>query len=297
MMDEKIDELVINWHFTEACNYRCKYCFSQWERSDEVNRNSEQVNQILNNLFDYFLKSNPPLKTQLGYKSVRINFAGGEPMLLKKSLNQALVTAKQLGFKTSMITNGHFLVKDKIELARNSLDMVGISFDSQQAQIREKIGRLSRKGVSISCDEVKNALLELRQNQQGIKTKINTVVNQYNYQENFVDFINELNLDKWKVLQVLPFKGNGLLISKQQFATFVARHQGFGLPLFAESNASMSQSYLMIDPTGRFYQNTVQRAGYQYSGKINEEGVEKALSKIKFDTNRFKSRYQATATP
>lgn len=22
-----VDELVINWHLTEACNYRCQYCY------------------------------------------------------------------------------------------------------------------------------------------------------------------------------------------------------------------------------------------------------------------------------
>ena len=27
-----VEELVINWHVTEACNYRCRYCYSAWQR-------------------------------------------------------------------------------------------------------------------------------------------------------------------------------------------------------------------------------------------------------------------------
>ncbi|EGR3240148.1 radical SAM protein, partial [Vibrio parahaemolyticus] len=26
----KANELVINWHMTEVCNYSCKYCFAKW---------------------------------------------------------------------------------------------------------------------------------------------------------------------------------------------------------------------------------------------------------------------------
>lgn len=26
-----MDELVVNWHITEACNYNCRYCFAKWE--------------------------------------------------------------------------------------------------------------------------------------------------------------------------------------------------------------------------------------------------------------------------
>lgn len=25
-----LSELVINWHITEACNYRCRYCYAHW---------------------------------------------------------------------------------------------------------------------------------------------------------------------------------------------------------------------------------------------------------------------------
>ena len=24
-------ELVVNWHITEACNYKCDYCFAKWD--------------------------------------------------------------------------------------------------------------------------------------------------------------------------------------------------------------------------------------------------------------------------
>ena len=25
-----LEELTLNWHITEACNYRCRYCYAKW---------------------------------------------------------------------------------------------------------------------------------------------------------------------------------------------------------------------------------------------------------------------------
>ena len=29
----KNQELTINWHITEACNYSCRYCFAKWNKN------------------------------------------------------------------------------------------------------------------------------------------------------------------------------------------------------------------------------------------------------------------------
>ena len=28
-------ELVVNWHITEACNYKCDYCFAKWDSNSK----------------------------------------------------------------------------------------------------------------------------------------------------------------------------------------------------------------------------------------------------------------------
>ncbi|MUJ21019.1 viperin family antiviral radical SAM protein [Aliivibrio fischeri] len=290
----KTKELVINWHLTEVCNYDCKYCFAKWGRPNELHRSEQEIAKLLDNLADYFIKGTSILKEELGYESVRLNFAGGEPMILGKTFVTTLMLAKQKGFKTSIITNGHYLVNSKLVLPNNSLDMIGISFDSQILNIRKKLGRTDRKGNSFGVDDLKLAFKNLTQFQKGIKTKINTVVNRLNLDEDFSELIIDLNPYKWKVLHVMPYGDDELLISKQQFDRFVAKHSGLGLPLFPESNLAMTESYLMINPQGCFYQNVSNKAGYKYSESINICGVEKALSQIEFNSRTFATRYKST---
>lgn len=286
-----VDELVINWHITEVCNYDCKYCFAKWGRPNELHRSLEQIEKLLDNLSNYFIKGSPALKSDLGYENVRLNFAGGEPMLLGSTFFIALMLAKQKGFKTSIITNGHYLINGHLNFPKNVLDMVGISFDSLHLDIRKKIGRVDRKGNSLSAEQLKIVFDNLHQTQQGIKTKINTVVNNLNYEEDFSELIAAVKPDKWKVLQVMPYGDDELLVTKEQFQRFIDKHSGLGLPMFAESNLTMTESYLMIDPNGHFYQNSTNQRGYLYSESINICGVEKALDNINFNPKTFTSRY------
>lgn len=286
-----LDELVINWHITETCNYNCAYCFAKWGKPNELHRSLEAIEKLLDNLADYFIKGNSPLKQKLGYENVRLNIAGGEPMMLSSTFSIVLMLAKQKGFKTSIITNGHYLLNSKFDLPNNVLDMVGISFDSQYYDIRCQIGRVDRKGKSLSADDLKFAFKKLSSTQQGIKTKINTVVNKFNWQEDFSNLISEIKPDKWKVLHVMPYGENDLLISNEQFKHFVDKHSNSGLPISAESNDAMTESYLMIDPKGCFYQNSSGNSGYKYSKGINKVGAAKALKQISFNEAVFIARY------
>ncbi|WP_462164370.1 viperin family antiviral radical SAM protein [Pseudoalteromonas xiamenensis] len=289
--NKNIKELVINWHITEVCNYDCKYCFAKWGRPKELHRSLEEIEKLLNNLALYFINGQSRLKSELGYETVRLNLAGGEPMMLGSTFFIILMLAKQKGFKTSIITNGHYLVNSRLDFPKNVLDMIGISFDSQDLITRKKIGRVDRKGNSLSVEDLKVALEGLFETQKGIKTKINTVINSLNYEEDFSSLIGELKPYKWKVLQVMPYGADDFLISNDKFNQFVERHSGLGLPIFAESNSTMTESYLMIDPLGRFYQNSVSACGYKYSDSINQCGVESALAQIAFNPKTFLSRY------
>ncbi|TMM41370.1 viperin family antiviral radical SAM protein [Colwellia ponticola] len=286
-----INELVINWHITEACNYNCTYCFAKWGKPNELHRSLESIENLLDELASHFIKGSSSFKEKFGYESVRLNIAGGEPMMLGSTFSIVLMLAKQKGFQTSIITNGSYLLNEKFDIPKNTLDMVGISFDSQDYDIRKKIGRVDRKGNSLSSDELKLALSKLEKTQKGIKTKINTVVNQFNWQEDFSSLISEIKPYKWKVLHVMPYGDDDLLISNGQFNSFVEKHLGRDLPVYAESNSAMTESYLMIDPKGRFYQNSSGGSGYKYSECINDVGAGKALEQINFNHAVFIARY------
>ena len=54
----------------------------------------------------------------------------------------------------------------------------------------------------------------------------------------------------------------------------------------------MTNSYLMINPQGRFYQNSHTREGYDYGDLILDVSVEQALKVCEIDWKVFSSRYK-----
>ena len=80
-----------------------------------------------------------------------------------------------------------------------------------------------------------------------------------------------------------------------QFQAFVARHAAYRSIAVVEDNQDMQESYIMVDPQGRFFQNSPVFAGYQYSQPILEVGAEKAFEQVNFNPERFLSRYSKEA--
>lgn len=71
-------DLVINFHMTESCNYKCSYCYATWddlEAKNELHRLSAQVESLLKKIVVYLLSDNS-LKTQMGYENVRLYLEG-----------------------------------------------------------------------------------------------------------------------------------------------------------------------------------------------------------------------------
>lgn len=286
------NELVINWHITEVCNYSCQYCFAKWGKPNELHRDNDSVSSLLSNLAEYFLSYKSKIRQSLNYTSVRINFAGGEPFVLGKRFFDIVQLTKSAGFKTSIITNGHYLASLKDNIPKDLFDVVGISYDSQDEYISKEIGRVDRKGNFLSPIDMLIVANSIRSTQSNVTFKLNTVVNKLNQQENFSDFIKALAPDKWKMFQVQPFNNHDLLISDTEFNDFVDRHSDLNVSIFDENNQEMTDSYLMIDPKGRFYQNSNGTDAYVYSDLINDVGVEAALKNINFDLYKYLNRYK-----
>lgn len=297
------NELVINFHMTEACNYRCDYCYATWDSgcySKELHRIDGAVESLIDRIADYFLTDNS-LKQAMGYRSVRLNFAGGEPMLLGKRFTEALLYAKSKGFRTSIITNGAFLDDECLLALSRSIDVLGVSFDTADEIIAQSIGRMDRKGSWINATRLVHIATMYRQlNPFGV-FKVNTVVNQYNHHESLVDVMAIVSPDKWKLLRVLPIYDRINPISDADFDSYTERHSMFSHSSVVEDNSDMTASYLMINPSGCFYQNREcqngeLQNGYDISEPILKVGVAKAFGQIDFDSETFLSRYDAEVT-
>jgi radical S-adenosyl methionine domain-containing protein 2 len=285
------NQLVINYHITEKCNYDCHYCYAKWAKPNELHRNVDDMKTVLSNLAEYFLSPNP-IQKQLQYQSVRLNFAGGEPLLLKQRFIDALDYAIELGFKTSIITNGHLITDQFIVDHSHKLQLLGISYDSYSIEGQQQIGRITPTGKVLSPERLQSIFKQVKSQSPTTDLKINTVVNQYNTEENFTDLIAAIQPNKWKVLRVLPVFDSIQPISNQQFDTFVERHQSVAHFMSAENNDSMTNSYLMLSPDGAFFQNGNNEQGYFKSRSLLTTPVDIALAETGFDAAKFAQRYQ-----
>lgn len=293
-----VDTLVLNWHLTEACNYRCRYCYATWEEPPYLRgimHDHQQTSALLGELYQFFRPGNSanPLAERMSWGRVRLSLAGGEPLLYAGRLSSIVRTARDLGFEVSIITNGSLLTRELLHQLGPNLTWLGISLDSANQRTNRSIGRSDCRGQLLQYDELAACLQLFRQHNPSLRLKINTVVNRLNHDQDLTPLIESFSPDKWKVLRMLPIVNQYLAVNDGQFAAFVARHKGFPGVLRVEDNQDMRDSYLMVDPYGRFFQNSspVAGQGYVYSQPILGVGVREAFSELTFAHERFRSRY------
>ncbi|EDM47642.1 viperin family antiviral radical SAM protein [Marinobacter algicola] len=290
-------ELTINWHVTEACNYSCQYCYAKWKdypNPRELFHDRRRTRDLLNELFRYFhpTNTNNPLREELSWKTVRLNLAGGEPSILGNRLLDIAEIAREVGFQLSIISNGSRLTRSMIKEIAPHLTCLGISLDSANPTTNMEIGRALRSGKLLDPQELAgNIRLALKINPR-LTVKLNTVVNLLNVGEDLSGLVQEIRPQRWKILRMLPIVDASLAISDEEFAAFVQRHRAFQSVQCVEDNRDMCESYLMIDPFGRFFQNHPSLAGgYLYSDPILSVGAHAAFSKMAFNSASFQSRY------
>lgn len=290
-------ELVVNWHVTESCNFRCQYCFAKWtkcENERELWRTESNAFRLLDHLYQFFSPTNRqnPYHSELPWRSVRLSLAGGEPTLLGERLIDITQHAKGIGFDVSLITNGSKPLV--VQQMAPYLSMIGLSLDSANNQSNDRIGRLQNGNTRVDQANVIGLLESVRQVNPAITIKINSVINTANVSEDMSGFIESLNPDRWKVMRMLPTVTNALSIEQAEFRTFVERHRSLHPIMSIEDNIDMECSYLMIDPLGRFFQNKAALSGYVYSRPILDVGAKNAFDDIEFDFSKFVARYPSS---
>jgi len=161
----------------------------------------------------------------------------------------------------------------------------------------KQISKLEEESISGLLDTVKEAkrLCDMF----GIKMKLNTVVNRFNFQEDMNKGITELAPFRWKVFQVLELKGENdgkgsslrdvrpFLIASDEFSQYLDRHKHQKC-LVPENNSEMQNSYLILDENMCFLDCS--SAGKIPSPSILKVGVKEALKKSGFDESMFIQR-------
>ncbi|RYJ60926.1 viperin family antiviral radical SAM protein [Pseudomonas songnenensis] len=290
-----VAELVINWHITEACNYKCRYCYAKWNGAGrELLHDWSRVRNLLDELQAFFHPENAanPLRQHLSWSGIRLNLAGGEPLLYQDASLRVLDYVRSRGMAASIITNGSRFTGDLIDQLAPLVSMLGLSLDSADVARNREIGRVDSRGLLLDVDSTSEKLVRARRRNPALRLKLNTVVNALNHQEDMSPIIQALAPQRWKVLRMLPVVTSELAVSAEAFRAFVARHHALRELMCVEGNDSMSESYLMIDPLGRFFQNASSQRGYRYSGPVDVVGAERAFSEWPFSVDVYASRYR-----
>lgn len=264
----------VNLHVTKHCNGRCVFCYARFPgvKGQLSAHGWFRVIDIL---------------TESGVE--KVNFAGGEPTIYP-DIGRLIDYSKQSGLVTGIVTNG-FRLRELLEGHSASLDWVGISVDSASEATQKSLGRGNGDHIGRSIE------LASLCRQCGIRVKLNTVVTAKNCHEDMSEVVRSIAPCRWKVFQVLKVQGQNqglvdpLLISNDQFRSYVERHQPLAsdgyLPV-AEDNHAMIDSYVMVDPEGRFFGNT--NGVHCVSQPILDIGVDRALAETGFDPAKFESR-------
>jgi len=258
----------------------CKFCFAKFQNIPEQ-RKKESISLV-------------KILANAGFE--KINYVGGEPTLYPW-LKSLLQEANNNGMTTTIVTNGSLINEHWFNQHSEYLDWIGFSIDSLLPEINLKLGRYLKNSKSPGFHDYLE-LLDMAK-EIGLKTKVNTVVNQLNKDENFHVLISDVKPDKWKIFQVLIIEGENdraksLTVSREEFETFLVNHISLTAytTIYPEYNEDMIGSYLMIDPSGCFYDNS--SGVYVRSEKILKVGVSNALKQIEVSREKYDTRHDST---
>ena len=274
----------VNYHLWKPCNMRCRFCFATFQ---------DIPTELLPKGHLGRAGSLSVVESLAGAGFRKINFAGGEPTLCPW-LPELIKLAKSLGLVTSVVTNGSRVTCEWLDDIGEALDWAAISIDSLDWNTLVGTGRATASGP-LSPKDYLDTIRLLRE--RDIRVKVNTVVTRDNLNEDLTGFIVAACPERWKLLQVLPVLGqndrlvSSHVISPEEFDEYVWSARSVeqnGIKVVAESNDLMTGSYAMVDPAGRFFDNTLGK--HVYSHPIIEVGADAALQEVAVDKWKFVAR-------
>ena len=276
----------VNLHITPACNYGYKFCFAHFASSKNLLRFNDwsKIIQLLKN-----------------HGTRKVAFVGGEP-LLHPDLPKLLEFSHNLGFTTTIVTNGSLITEQFLFDNHSFIDWIGFSIDASSDSIERSLGRTT-KSSNTTHNHIEHILSLLPDlTRYGINIKVNSVITSLNFTDDMHKIIAKIDPKRWKIFQMLPIEGENddfssqLEITAEQFQFFINNHKD--LQPIAESNDAMTGSYVMVNPSGRFFDNT---AGQLFQSRpILDVGLLPAFHDITFSFSKLLSRgglYQWETVP
>lgn len=259
---------VINFHFIDHCNYKCRYCFAD---KNNIMMSFENIKKCVDNISLYFEKSR--------ITNGVINLVGGE-IFLHPDLQRIIDYIYSKNIRVSIVTNASMLTKEFIQLNKNKIFKIGISIDSLSAEKNKILGRccnnqtLSKSKLIELCTEIKKNNIEL---------KINHCLSKYNVDEDISDFIKTVKPNRFKIFQMTIIESinsteANMVLSDEEFTTACQKYLEFS-PII-EYAKDIVYSYLMVNSKGDFSCNK----NFQAIGNILENDFSDLIKEIPKET-------------
>lgn len=292
-MEEKYK---INLHILEACNFRCRQCFSKF--GTEKLLPVEDWKKIIENCI-------------AGADVTEFNIAGGEPMLYP-GLTELVKYIRSKGVKASLITNDSLMDEEWIKNYAGLYETIGFSVDSLDDETNRKIGRCDRSGKTMPSGRIVELCGLIRKYAPGCRIKINTVVSALNKDEAMSDFIDEIAADRWKILRMKPFQYGSfsnldIQVSDEEFEEFVERNREKNREKDKEDGKEagvetarrevvvepdMKASYVLIDSNGCLLDNAVDEITPVAVCDCLREDFAEGLRRLTLDMEKYEARYK-----
>jgi len=271
----------LNLHFINYCNYDCVYCFA-----DKTVAGYPDINSLVkwvDSISDYFKKNqviNP-----------RINLVGGEPLLYKEIL-PLIKYIHSKGIRVSLVTNGSLLTEEFLSEAGEFLDMIGISVDTLKKETAIMIGRSTQNEQTLSLKKLITICKKIKS--LNIRLKVNIVVSKFNFMEDFSIFLDRIEADKVKFLELYIVNQMNrdsfeYKLSKEEYNKFCSRHS-MCKNILKEDNEKFDGGYIMIDFKGDLIVNHKNK--HIHCGNIELEDfsilAKKALKTVKIENYRLR---------
>lgn len=264
---------IFNLHFTDFCNYKCKFCYAKKEQKI---LSLEQIKIIVDNISDYLKINN--------IKDGRINIAGGEPTTCSY-LQEIIDYINSKSITASLITNGSLLSEEFIRINKRKLSMIGISIDSVNEETNLKLGRCQGKKV---FDYVKLCSICRYIKQNGIVLKINIVVSKINLDEDIKQLLDDVKPDRFKILQMLPTTpfASKNCVTDEEFEAYLKKYKDYNF--VHEKQENIQKAYMIIDSLG-YLSTENQHRDLRFN--IMKERIVDVIDKIDFNFENESMRY------
>lgn len=252
----------INIHVLEACNFRCRQCFSKFGTKKLLP--VEDWKKIIDNCI-------------AGANVTEFNIAGGEPMLYP-GLVELVQYIRDKGVKVSLITNGSLMDEEWAKNCAGMFETIGFSVDSINDETNRKIGRCDRNEKTIPAGRIVELCELIRKYAPGCRIKINTVVSPLNKDEVMSDFIDEIAAYRWKILRMKPFQYGSfsnldIQVSDEEFEEFVERNRdrkGKEDGVTAETGMKTARREIVVEPDMKASYVLIDSNGYLLDNAVDE---------------------------